>query len=124
MFVGLTLFLGGVGVLEWVASHNEPRYLTISVVSAGDPTTATHTSTDHSWQGSETTGPEHARARALMRRGELGAANSIYVDLATALDAPVTLLTEVAYALRRADRCVEALENVQRAVTAAPDDGN
>ena len=121
----LALLLGGVARLEWVASHHDPTFVEIVVSNAGvaDEETA-ETVSDQSWQASPPTSPDHARARQLVRRGELDTAIEIYRELVGDEGAPVPMLTEFAYALRQAQRCDEAEAAVDQAVVDAPDDGS
>lgn len=124
VLVGIAALLAGAIVLEWVAANREARYDTITVAdSVGAEEEDPDELADQSWQAATPISSQHARARQLLRRGELDEALAQYRQVTQAPDAPVTLLTEYAYALRRADHCEEAAEVAALAVQRAPNDG-
>lgn len=118
----LAALLVGVGVLEWVAANREARFEVIEVVDSAGAVEGSG-DLEAPWQASEPTSADHAHARQMLRRGEVEAALDTYASLVSDENAPVSLLTEFAYALRRADRCDDAAEVVQRALALAPNDG-
>ncbi len=116
------LALAGVGVVEWIGGHPEPRYRTVAVVwtggaeGSGDPGDAT-------WQSTAPLSPAHAHARQMLTRGEIDLAVGEYAALVEAADVPPFLLGEAAYAMRRAGRCADAAPLIARALQALPEDG-
>lgn len=119
----LGALLAGVGAVEWVAANREARVEVIQVVSSAGAEFDLEQAIEAPWQATEPTGPEHERARQLLRRGEVAEALAAYAGLVDAPDVPVALLTEYAYALRRAEQCTEAQVIVSRAAERAPNDG-
>ena len=118
----LAALLTGVGILEWVAGNREEKVETIRVVDSAGAEMEGETQ-EGPWQATEPSNPEHARARSLMRRGELDEALAIYQTLVSTTSDSTALLAEYAYTLRQADRCDEALSVVEQALLQAPNDG-
>ena len=118
----LAALLTGVGILEWVAGNREEKVETIRVVDSAGAELEGETQ-EGPWQATEPSNPEHARARSLMRRGELDEALSIYQTLVATTSDSTALLAEYAYTLRQAERCDEALSVVEQALLQAPNDG-
>lgn len=118
----LATLLTGVGILEWVAGNREEKVETIRVVDSAGAELEGETQ-EGPWQATEPSNPEHARARSLMRRGELDEALSIYQTLVATTSDSTALLAEYAYTLRQARRCDEALAVVEQALLQAPNDG-
>lgn len=112
----------GVTVLEWLGRVHEAHYEYIDV-SEPLATEDEGTEDDQSWQSTEPLNDTHARARQLMRRGDVLEALQHYVEVSLRHGSSVPLMCEMAYVLRQADRCDEASALSARAVALAPTDG-
>ncbi len=126
VLIVLALALGLVIAMERAGRDQGAHYETILVAGGAGGSEGggeDDTAGEEAWQATDPTSTEHARARQLMRRGELDAALDLY-EIVTNIDVPpVPLLTEYAYAMRRAHRCDEAAELTARALARAPEDG-
>ena len=116
------LLLSGTGLLEWTATHRDGRYDHVAVTAVATHDEDTDGMSEPTWQGTDPTSAEHARARQLTRRGDIEESLEIYANLVAVADAPVPLLAEYAYVLRQAHRCEDAKAVIERAQESAPDD--
>lgn len=121
--VALAIFLGFVIRLEWIAGQRDPSYVTIHV-AGGAAAMEEEGGEGQRWQSLPPINEEHARARQLLRRGDVEEALAFYGAQASRADTPVPVLTEYAYALRRVGRCEEAEAIGREAAFEAPEDGS
>lgn len=120
---GLAVFLGFVAALGWTAGQRDPTFEVIHV-ARGTEVAADEEATDQRWQRTRPINDEHARARQLLRRGDIEEAISFYAEQVMDPETPVFLLTEYSYALRQLDRCEEAEAVAREAAAEAPEVGD
>jgi tetratricopeptide (TPR) repeat protein len=118
----LAVCMIGVTVLEWLGRVHEAHYEYIEVVEAL-ASEDDGAEDDQSWQSTAPLNETHARARQLMRRGDVLEALQHYAEVSLRHVGSVPLMCEMAYVLRQADRCEEAAALAEQAVVLAPTDG-
>lgn len=123
ILLALVTAMAGVIALEWMGRNVEARddeiYISHTIAVDGDD----GAEDEQSWQAARPVNDDHARARQLLRRGALDEALPLYAAVVRDHEQPA-LLAEVAYALRRAGRCSDAVLLTSRAVDLAQDDGS
>ena len=119
----LAALLVGTALMEWAANNHEAQYEVVHVTNSAGVEEGDDEMSEPTWQSITPTSAEHARARELLRRGDIEQSVEIYTGLVGGEETPVPLLAEYAFALRRAGRCDEAQPIGAQALERAPDDG-
>lgn len=124
MLSAIVLFLAGTAALEVVAHNTEGRLLTWQIsgneVAVDGDGQDTDDESDESWEAAEATGPAHADARLLARRGEYEQALVRFKEALAAAPESAALLAEYGHWLRRAGRGAEAEQALEQALARDP----